>query len=205
MMEETAGQDFLLITIKNIIYFEHTLYPYSNPAEYHYFLWTLLYSYSCGSQVNAQPSSGHIIHARSCVRGDYPSEVVEMVSYCTKSSRMSRKLVSGNTVPFHHQVMSDDIDDIQHPRYYRRRRIFFNMYVGLYGPGWLYVLRMPPRGDFRLWTPRARATDLGQGPHLRRGVRAGSLCAPEPRAREKTRGRKRKSAESRCAKKHIYT
>ena len=37
-MEETAGQDFLLITIKNIIYFEHTLYPYSNPAEYHYFL-----------------------------------------------------------------------------------------------------------------------------------------------------------------------
>ena len=28
------------------------------------------------------------------------------------------------------------------------------------------------------WTPRARATDLGQGPHLRRGLRAGSLCAP---------------------------
>ena len=44
----------------------------------------------------------------------------------------------------------------------------------------------------RLRTPRVCATDLGQGPHLRRGARAGSLRAPEPRAREKTRGRKRK-------------
>ena len=36
-------------------------------------LWTLLYSYSCGSQVKAQSPSGHIFHARSCVRRDYPS------------------------------------------------------------------------------------------------------------------------------------
>ena len=39
------------------------------------------------------------------------------------------------------------------------------------------AVRPPQRGD-------ARATDLGQGPHLRRGVRAGSLRAPEPRARD---------------------
>ena len=47
-----------------------------------------------------------------------------------------------------------------------------NMYVGLYGPEWLYVLGITPRGDLPLWTPRVRATDLGQGPTLRRGVRA---------------------------------
>ena len=81
---------------------------------------------------------------------------------------------------------------------------YFNLYVGLHGPGWLYMLGMPPRGDLRLWTPRARATDLGQGPNLRRGVRAGSLRATEPRAREKTRGRKSKKMPM-CKKKHIYT
>ena len=98
--------------------------------------------------------------------------------------------------------MSDDNDDIQDPRYHMSRRTFFNLCVGLRGPGWLYVLGMPPRGYLRLKTPRPRATDLGQGPHLRRGVRAGSLCALEPRAREKTRGRKRKNAQ--VPKKHIY-
>ena len=94
-------------------------------------------------------------------------------------------------IPFHHQVMSDDIDEIQNRRYHMNRRTFFTLYAGLHGPGWLYVLGMPPRGYLRLWTPRARATDLGQGRHLRRGVRAGSLHAPEPRARETTLGRKR--------------
>ena len=44
--------------------------------------------------------------------------------------------------------------------------------------------------------PRVRATDLGQGPNLRRGVRAGSLRATEPRAREKTRGRESKNCRS---------
>ena len=61
------------------------------------------------------------------------------------------------------------------------------MYVGLHGPGWLYVIGMPPRADVvrvglhgRGWlyvlgmpsraevplpTPRARATDLGRGPN----------------------------------------
>ena len=63
--------------------------------------------------------------------------------------------------------------------------------------------RNASRGCLRLRTPRTRATDLGRGPRLRRGVRAGSLRAPEPRAREKTRGRRRKKC--RCAKKtHLY-
>ena len=31
------------------------------------------------------------------------------------------------------------------------RRTF--LYVGLIGPGWLYVLGMPPRGHLRLWPP----------------------------------------------------
>ena len=44
-------------------------------------------------------------------------------------------------------------------------------------------------------TPRACATDLGQGPHVRRGVRACSLRVQEPRAKEQTRGRKRKNAD----------
>ena len=53
-------------------------------------------------------------------------------------------------------VMSDDIDDIQDPGYHMRRRTFFNLltmyYVrrGLRGPGWLYVLGMPPRADLPL-------------------------------------------------------
>ena len=68
----------------------------------------MLYSYSCGSQVKAQTSSGHIFHVRSCVRRHYPSEAVKIVSYCTKRGRMSRKLGIVE-ITFHHQVMSGDI------------------------------------------------------------------------------------------------
>ena len=79
----------------------------------------------------------------------------------------------------------------------------FNLYVSLQGPWWPYVLRMPPRGDFRLWTARARATDVGQGLPLLAGVPTGSLRAKDPRARETTLGRDRKKC--RCAKKtHLY-
>ena len=47
--------------------------------------------------------------------------------------------------------MSDDIDDIQDPRYHIIAiEHSFNLYVGLQGPGWLYVLGMRPRGDVRL-------------------------------------------------------
>ena len=79
----------------------------------------------------------------------------------------------------------------------------FNLHVGSQWPGWPYVLGMPPRGDLRLWTPRTRATDVGQGSQFRRGVPAGSLRATEPRARAKIRGRKREKC--RCAKKtHLH-
>ena len=53
-----------------------------------------------------------------------------------------------------------------------------------------------------LCAPRSRATDLGQGPHLRRDVRADSLRAPAPRAREKTHRQKRKMTM--CKKKHLH-
>ena len=48
--------------------------------------------------------------------------------------------------------MSDDIDDIQDPRYNIIIAVghSINLYVGLHGRGWLYVLRMPPRADVRL-------------------------------------------------------
>ena len=67
-----------------------------------------------------------------------------------------------------------------------------NLLLGLHAPGWLYVLGIPPRRNLPLWTPRARARGPRPGPKLARGVRAGSLRATEPRAREETRGRKRK-------------
>ena len=59
---------------------------------------------------------------------------------------MSDTLVSGKKNSITKYEMSDDIDDIQDPRYHMRRRAFCNMLimyyvrVGLHGPGWLYVL-----------------------------------------------------------------
>ena len=47
----------------------------------------------------------------------------------------------------------------------------------------------------RLRAPRARDTHLGQGLRLHRSVDAGLLRAPKPRAREKTRARKKKNAD----------
>ena len=80
----------------------------------------------------------------------------------------------------------------------------FNICVGLQGPGWPYVLGMPPRGDLPLWTPRARATDLGQRPNLRaRSMRVS--CVPRSREHEKkTRGPKRKKCRS-AKKEHSYS
>ena len=123
---------------------------------------------------------------------------MEIVFYCTKSSRMSRMLVVENTFP-DHQVMSDDIDDIQDPRFHMSRRTCFYPARGF---AWTWMaLRARNSSTWLLASsnPRARATHLGQGPHLRRGNRTGSLRAPEPRAPENTRGRKRKKC--RCAKK----
>ena len=47
----------------------------------------------------------------------------------------------------------------------------------------------------RLWTPGARATQPARDPILRRGVQAVPLRAPQPRAREKTHGRRRKACK----------
>ena len=81
--------------LPGIFTFNIVSYSYSNPAECYYLLGILLHSYSCGSQVKAQPSSGHnILDARSCVRRDYPSEVIDMYLIVLKVVRR-RKLVSG--------------------------------------------------------------------------------------------------------------
>ena len=59
------------------------------------------------------------------MRRDYPSEAMEIVSSCTKSGRMYRKLGIGE-MRYHHQVNSGDFDDIQYHRYRMSRRTFFN-------------------------------------------------------------------------------
>ena len=48
---------------------------------------------------------------------------------------------------------------------------------------------------FAILNSRARATNLGQGPHLHRSVHAGLLRAPQPKPREKTGGRKSKNVD----------
>ena len=47
----------------------------------------------------------------------------------------------------------------------------------------------------RLGLPRARATEPERDPRLRRGVHADPLRAPQPGARQKTRGQKRKAGQ----------
>ena len=48
------------------------------------------------------------------------------------------------------QVTTGRHSEIQDLRYHISRRTFFNLYVGLHGPGWLYMLGMPARGYLRL-------------------------------------------------------
>ena len=87
-------------------------------------------------------------------------------------------LVSGKKFSITKYVVSDDIDDIQDPRNHMRHRTFFRPVND--GPGWLYVLGIPPRADLSLWTPGARATDLGQGPNMRKGPER-AACVPRSR------------------------
>ena len=67
----------------------------------------------------------------------------------------------------------------------------FNLCVDLQRPGWLYALGIPPWADVRLWTPRARATDLGQTQTCVRGPGGLPAChgaestRKEPRPEEK--------------------
>ena len=112
--------------------------------------------------------------------------------------------------------MSDDIDDIQDQTSHEPSDILltctravgncFTLYQ-VRGFAWAWMAlrdwNHSPWGLATLSPPRASATDLGQGPNLRPGVRAGSLCTTESRAREKTRGRKRKKCRS-AEKTHLY-
>ena len=68
---------------------------------------------------------------------------------------------------------------------------------GFHGPRSLSVVGNGSRSYLPLFAtlnPRARATDLGQGPHLHRSVHAGLLRAPQPRARERPAGGRAKNS-----------
>ena len=127
-------------------------------------------------------------------------------SCCTKRGRMSGMLVlgkNGTRFPSPSYVMSDDIDDIQDPRYYMRRRTFFSLVRG-FECTWM-ALRAQNPSPSGLATSNPQSTCHGplHGPKLACGVRAGSLRATEPRARGKTRGRKRKKCRT-AKKTHLY-
>ena len=93
-------------------------------------------------------------------------------------SHVSQVSVEG--IPFHHQVMSDNIDDIQDPRYHMSHRTFFNLSRTF---AWAWMALGAWNASPRLL---ADSNNLGQGPHLRRDVRAGSLRGPEPKRNFKT-------------------
>ena len=81
----------------------------------------------------------------------------------------------------------------------RKTKIYYSR--GFHGRGWPWFGESDPVKKSqlaRLRTPRASATEPGWGQHLRRVVPAAPLRAPQPRAREKTRGRKRRACQ--CAK-----
>ena len=130
-----------------------------------------------------------VLEKRPSFRGHGDDLIVLKVVVCILSWRLRNNFPS--------PIILSDIDDIQDPR------LIIYKYVGLYGPGWVYVLGMLPHGHLRLRTPKGRATDLDQGPHLRRGVRAGSLRALEPRARKRPAVGRGKNAD--MHKSHIYT
>ena len=133
----------------------------------------------------AQPSSGHMREKIPIMsfRGH------EDLSYCTKSDRMSGMLVSGKknsitvSIVWRHwwHPIPNIAWDVGHS---------FNLYVGLQRPGWLYVLRIPPRADVRLWTPISHATDLGPGPNLRAGS-GRAPCVPRSLEERPAAGREK--------------
>ena len=106
-------------------------------------------------------------------------------------------------------VMSDDIDDIQDLRYHMRRRTFFllvNNVLCTCGFAWAWMAlrarNASPSGRASL-NPQSTCHGPRPGSKLAYGVRAGSLCATELRARGKTRGRKRQECR-RVKKTHLY-
>ena len=111
---------------------------------------------------------------------------------------MSDMLVSGKIFSITKYVMYDDIDDIQDPRYYMRRQVFFspvNNVLCTFGFVWAWMAlrarNASPSGGAS-YTSQRTCHGPRSGPKFAYWVRADSLCAAEPRARGKTRGRKRK-------------
>ena len=111
--------------------------------------------------------------------------------------------VSGKNVSITKYVMSDDMDDIQDPRYHMRRRTFFYPVRG-FACTWVALrARNPSPSERSTLNPQSTCRGPRPGPEVGCGVRAGSRRATETRSRGKTRGRKRKKC--RWAKKtHLY-
>ena len=110
---------------------------------------------------------------------------------------MSGMLVSGKNFSITMYVMSDDIDDIQDPRYHMRRRTFFNLLMMYYvrGIAWAWMAlrarNASPSGR-ATFNPQSTCHEPRPGPKLAYWVRTGYLCATEPRSRDKARARRRK-------------
>ena len=120
------------------------------------------------------------------------------------NGEISGMLMSGKLFSITRYVMSDDIDDIRDSRYHMRRRTFFQPVHNLLCTQVCMGLDDSTCSECLLeWASQLDPPEHvpRPGPKLAYGVRAGSLCATEPRARGKTRGRKRKNAEGRT--KHI--
>ena len=117
----------------------------------------------------------------------------ELIGY-KKNGCMSDMVVSGKTFSSPY-VMSDDVDDIQDPRYDKRRRTFFNLLINvLYtcGFAWAWMALRARNASPSGCNPQNTCHGPRPGPKLAYWVRASSLCATEPRARGETRGRKEK-------------
>ena len=113
----------------------------------------------------------------------------------TNMPDMGPLLIQKDKISRTSEVWSDDIDDIQDPGYHNKAAGHsFNLYVGLQGPGWLYVFGILSEGCA---TFNRQSTCHGPRPRpkLAHGIRAGSLRATKPRAREKTRSRKRQKCQ----------
>ena len=118
-------------------------------------------------------------------------------------------MVSGKNFSITKYVMSDDIDDIQDPRYHMRRRTFFkpvNNVLSTCGFAWVWIAlraRNPSPSGRATFHPQSTRHGPRSGPKLACGIRAGSLRATESRARGKTPGRNRKKCV-RVKRTHLY-
>ena len=139
-----------------------------------------------------------------------PCEAMEIVSYSTKRGRMSLKLGIGQ-IRLHRQIKSDEID-IQDHRYrmslpeiiLTQVKMYHRYYVRGFAWAWMALrVRNPSPGGIATLNPQSTCHGPRPGPKLACGVRAGSLRATEPRARGKTRGRKRKKCRT-AKKTHLY-